>query len=86
MVNVENQKSQTIQVADKGGCLTKRVRESESVEVLKRDKVAYSVQCKRFLGVYSLSLPDLSSTSVVYKTQGKNLGTSAHGPLSHAFL
>jgi hypothetical protein len=43
------------------------VHESENIDVLDKDSLVYGVHCKRFLGYFTLSIPDLKIANL-FKT------------------
>ena len=66
-------------------CTIRRAHESETIDVKEKDRFFYVVQCKDFLGLFSMSTLDLS-VEVIFKTQGgSKLGTMWHGFLQRAF-
>ena len=67
-------------------CTVTRALESESIDVKEKDTLYYVVQCKNFLGLFSMKTANPSSVDVVFKTQGgSKLGTSFHGFMRRAF-
>jgi hypothetical protein len=77
-----NKEEKLLSVVD-ATCTIRRAQESESLEP--RDHLYYTVQCKKFLGLFSMRTATMEM-EVVFKTQGgSKLGTSFHGFLRSAF-
>jgi hypothetical protein len=82
--NVETGKEESLpSVSDKVGCRAYRVEESETVEH-GNEHLTYAVQCKKFLGLFNMQLPQMT-IEPLFKTQGGYLGSLEHGVLLKAF-
>jgi glycerol-3-phosphate responsive antiterminator len=67
-------------------CTVSRALESETIDIKEKELLYYAVQCKNFLGLFSMRTANPSAVEVVFKTQGgSKLGTSFHGFLRKAF-
>lgn len=84
-INIATSKEETLPaVAPGAGCSAYRVRESESVDSASRESLTYAVQCKKFLGLFTLTISDFSIVPI-FKTQGATLGSIHHGALQTVF-
>ncbi len=83
LFSVELNKEEKLPSVVNTTCTVNRAHESETLA--KREHFYYAVQCKNFLGLFSLRYTDME-IQVVFKTQsGSNLGSHSHGLLRRSF-
>jgi hypothetical protein len=85
--NVALNKEEKMNAVTPGTCTINRAHESEYIDVKKVGKeiIYYTVQCKAFLGLFSLRTSD-NEIQVVFKThEGYGLGSQKHGLMRRSF-